>query len=91
MKLAKIGYFLILCEELNFTQAAKLCSISQPSLTNSIISLEKLCGGILFIRKPVVKLTPLGVAVCRQCKKLNREFEKLCDVAVGMPDQSPSK
>jgi DNA-binding transcriptional LysR family regulator len=77
MQLQQIRYFLVLCEELNFTRAAKRCSISQPSLTNSIRALEKACGGTLFVRAPKVRLTPLGAAVRRHCVKINREFEKM--------------
>ena len=77
MQLQKIRYFLVLCDELNFTRAAKRCAISQPSLTASIRSFEKICGGELFLRKPSVRLSPLGKSVHSHCEKINREFDRL--------------
>jgi hypothetical protein len=63
MQMHQIRYFLALCEERNFTRAAKRCGVSQPSLTNAIIALEQELGGALFQRKPLVSLTVLGDAV----------------------------
>jgi len=48
MQMHQICYFLALCEERSFTRAAKRCGISQPSLTNAIIALERELGGALF-------------------------------------------
>jgi DNA-binding transcriptional LysR family regulator len=62
MDMPQIRYFLALSEELNFTRAAKQCGVSQPSLTNGIIELERHFGGALFRRKPGVALTVLGRA-----------------------------
>ena len=56
----QIRYFLALSEELNFTRAAKQCGVSQPSLTNGIIELERHFGGALFRRKPGVALPRLA-------------------------------
>src|SRR5262245_31012171 len=39
MQMHQIRYFLALCEERNFTRAARRCGVSQPSLTNAIIGL----------------------------------------------------
>src|SRR5262245_51098697 len=43
MQMHQIRYFLALCEERNFTRAARRCGVSQPSLTNAIIGLERKC------------------------------------------------
>jgi DNA-binding transcriptional LysR family regulator len=59
LELAQIRYFLALCDELNFTRAAKRCKVSQPSLSNGIRTLERELGGLLFWRAPMA-LTPLG-------------------------------
>src|SRR5690349_21708307 len=45
MNLRHLRYFLVLCQELNFTRAARQCGISQPSLTNAIRTLERELGG----------------------------------------------
>ena len=63
MQLRQIKCFLLLCEELSFTRAARRCHISQPSLTKSIRALETELGGRLFRRKPTIELSELGRAV----------------------------
>ena len=45
MQMQQIRYFLALCEERNFTRAARRCGVSQPSLTNAMIALERELGG----------------------------------------------
>jgi len=60
MQMHQVRYFLALCEELNFTRAARRCGVSQPSLTTAISALERDLGGALFHRKPSIALTGLG-------------------------------
>src|SRR2546425_2837419 len=60
MQMQQVRYFLALCEELNFTRTARLCGVSQPSLTTAIRALERELGGPLFHRKPSIALTGLG-------------------------------
>ncbi len=71
----RITYFLILCEELHFTRAAKRCGIAQPSLTNAIRALEEELGGSLFRRKPKPHLTELGTAVQPHLREALRQIE----------------
>ena len=63
MQMQQVRYFLALCEELNFTRAARRCGVSQPSLTTAISALEGELGGALFDRKPSIVLTGLGRVV----------------------------
>ena len=58
MEVSQIRYFLALCNEHNFTRAARRCGVSQPSLSNGIKALERELGP-LFERLPMA-LTPLG-------------------------------
>jgi molybdenum-dependent DNA-binding transcriptional regulator ModE len=61
MEMHQVLYFLALCEERNFTRAAKRCGVSQPSLTNAIKRLEQTLGGPLFCRdRKKVEITELG-------------------------------
>ena len=64
MQFNQIKYFLRTCDTLNFTHAAELCNVSQPSLSTAIQKLEEELGGDLFSRKGRnLTLTPLGVAM----------------------------
>src|ERR1700730_4039068 len=73
MEMHQVRYFLALCEELNFTRAAKRCGVAQPSLTKGIKSLEQELGGALFHRRcRNVRLSELGRVVQPCLKSLNR-------------------
>ena len=64
MEIQQVRYFLALCEEQNFTRAAKRCGVSQPSLTLAIKKLEAELGGPLFQRsRTTSRLSPLGSVV----------------------------
>jgi LysR family transcriptional regulator, hydrogen peroxide-inducible genes activator len=63
MQIQHMLYFLALCEEQNFVRAAMRCGIAQPSMTTAIKRLEQELGGILFLRRPTVKPTPLALAL----------------------------
>ena len=71
-KQIRFGFFLALCEENNFTRAAKRCGVSQPSVSNAIKRLEEELGGDLFHRtKNGAKLSPLGVAIRPYLDQIN--------------------
>jgi DNA-binding transcriptional LysR family regulator len=70
VNLRQLRYFLALCEERNFTRAARRCQVSQPSLTNAIKALEKELGGPLFHRKPGIRPTELGEALLPRFKSI---------------------
>jgi DNA-binding transcriptional LysR family regulator len=64
MEMQHIRYFLALCDERNFTRAAKRCGVAQPSLTRAIKRLEKELGGTLFERsRKTTEMTALGRAI----------------------------
>src|SRR5262249_29092007 len=86
MQMQQIRYFLALCEERNFTRAAKRCGVSQPSLTNAIIALEQELGGVLFQRKPLIALTVLGHAVHPYLGRIAQNAEHARQAAQAMAD-----
>jgi Bacterial regulatory helix-turn-helix protein, lysR family len=64
MEMQEVRYFIALCEEQNFTRAARRCGVSQPSLTLAIKKLEAELGGPLFQRnRTISRLSPLGSMV----------------------------
>ena len=64
MEIHQVRYFLAVCEQLNFTKAARKCHVTQPSLTRAIQLLEKEFGGFLFHReRSRIQLTELGRVV----------------------------
>lgn len=61
MELSQISYFINLAETLNFTAAARMSGVSQPSLTRAIRRLEEELGGPLIYRDGKnSRLTGLG-------------------------------
>ena len=71
MEMHQIRYFLAVSETLNFTRAADLCHVAQPSLTRAVRLLEDELGGDLFRReRKFTHLTEFGlrmVPLLRQC------------------------
>lgn len=61
MEMHQVRYFLTVCETLNFTRAAEICNVAQPSLTKAIKNLEGELGGELIRReRSQSHLTDLG-------------------------------
>jgi DNA-binding transcriptional LysR family regulator len=81
MKMHQIRYFLALCEERSFMNAAKKCRVSQPSLTNGIKALEDGLGAQLFTRRPRITLAPLGAAVRPRLVRIVRDAEEALKTA----------
>ena len=73
MEMHQVRYFLALCEERNFTRAAKRCGVAQPSLTRAIKQLEKKLGGSLFDRdRANNRLSNLGILVRPELARIDR-------------------
>jgi LysR family transcriptional regulator, hydrogen peroxide-inducible genes activator len=90
MQMRQICYFLALCEERNFTRAAGRCGISQPSLTNAIIALERELGGVLFQRKPAIALTLLGQAIHPYLQRIAENAGHARDAAQALAGVRPA-
>jgi len=64
MQMQHVRYFLALCEDCNFTRAARRCGVRQPTLSQAIKQLEAEFGGALFERRGrTTTLTALGTAL----------------------------
>src|SRR5688572_28317716 len=71
MELNQISYFINLAETLNFTAAARLSGVSQPSLTRAIRRLEEELGGALIHRDGKnSRLTGLGQDVETEFRRM---------------------
>jgi DNA-binding transcriptional LysR family regulator len=100
MQMHQIRYFLALCEESNFTRAAKRSGVSQPSLTTAIGALERELGGPLFQRKPFVAMTALGCEMEPYMRQIAetadlafrtaQTFAQISDVARSAREESPA-
>lgn len=77
----QVQYFLAMCEELNFSGAARRCGISQPSLSIAISALERELGGALFDRKPSIALTVLGRVVRPYLEEIARNADHAREAA----------
>jgi molybdenum-dependent DNA-binding transcriptional regulator ModE len=86
MESNQVRYFLALCEEQNFSRAAKRCGVSQPSVSNAIRRLEEEFGGSLFHRsRNGAKLTALGTAVWPYLDQINECAENAKQKAANFP------
>jgi DNA-binding transcriptional LysR family regulator len=82
MEMHHVRYFLALCEEGNFTRAAKRCGVAQPSLTSAIKSLESTLGGELFHRgQSNTRLTELGELVKPRMQRIIQEAAQTLRIA----------
>ena len=65
----------------NFTKAANLCKVSQPTLSMQIQKLEEELKVKIFDRtKKPIELSDIGIKIINQAKKILIEFKKMDDV-----------
>ena len=79
MQMQHVRYFLAICDELNFTRAAKKCGVAQPTITVAIQRLERKVGGALFQRlphPPYVQLTALARKLHPICVQISELLAK---------------
>lgn len=76
MEIHQARYFLALCDCLNFTRAAQICGVTQPTLTKAIKKLEDEFGGSLFRReRSLTHLTDLGLLLRPHMEALQHASE----------------
>jgi len=82
MNLNQTKHFLSLAATLNFTEAARLSGVSQPSLTKSIRRLEEELGGALVYRDGKhTRLTALGRDVQIEFMRIQAVLENVAELA----------
>ena len=77
MNFLALEYFISVAEEMNITKAAERHFISQQSLSNQIIKLEKELGIQLFERSPSLSLTYAGTRFLRAANKIIDEKRQI--------------
>lgn len=77
MNFLDLRYFVALCEEMNFTRAAKKMIITQQSLSDHIAKMEKEYGVKLFDRQKPLTLTESGKTFLESAKKILNEEKDL--------------
>ncbi len=84
----KIEYFLSIAKTLNFSEAARISFVSQPTLSKMIISLEEELDIQLFLRdKKRVVLTEEGKLLAKEWEQLLKEFHGSVEKAHRIKDQ----
>lgn len=82
MELRQIRYFITLAEQKNFTRAANILYIAQPTLSQQIAELEReLDVKLLSREKRSLELTPAGEAFLKEANLLMTQYEK-CKLSV---------
>ncbi len=91
MEIHQLRYFLSVSQTGSFTQAARACAVSQPSLSIQIAKLEDELGGPLFERarrgcKPTARgelFLPRARAVLDELEAARRDSESLSGLGLG--------
>ena len=81
MTITQLNYIITLEKTRNFTKAANLCKVSQPTLSMQIQKLEEELKVNIFDRtKKPIELSDVGIKIINQAKKILIEFKRMDDV-----------
>lgn len=84
ISLKQMRYALAVARTGHFGRAAEACSVSQPALSQQILTLEKLCGTPVFDRlKSGIRLTPFGHEFIDLARDTLRRADALNAFALG--------
>jgi DNA-binding transcriptional LysR family regulator len=82
MNLRHVRAFVVVAEELSFTNAARRLHISQPPLSRQIQQLERAGGAKLFIRRPQrIELTDRGSLLLEEARRLGAVADEFLETA----------
>ncbi len=70
-----LRYFLAVIDQGNFSKAAAVCNVSQPTLSVGIAKIEKMLGQTLFLRtNRRVELTDAGARLASHARRIEADF-----------------
>lgn len=88
MTLTELRYAITLSQEKHFGKAAKLCHVSQPTLSVAINKLESELGVSIFERdRNKVRITEIGKQIIAQAQRTVEEAGLIHDIAQGGKSQ----
>jgi DNA-binding transcriptional LysR family regulator len=89
MNLRHVRAFVVVAEELSFTNAARRLHISQPPLSRQIQQLEREVGAKLFIRRPQrIELTDRGTLLLDEARRLGAIADEFIETAQSLKRRS---
>ena len=78
MDIRQLHYFLVLCEEMNYTRAAQRLFLSRQALRQSISALEaELCGPLFLSAHHKLTLTDRGMSLQRHANPVVEQFQQM--------------
>ena len=78
MDIRQLHYFLVLCEEMNYTRAAQRLFLSRQALRQSISALEaELCGPLFLSAHHRLSLTDRGMSLQRHAAPVVEQFQQM--------------
>ena len=78
MDIRQLHYFLVLCEEMNYTRAAQRLFLSRQALRQSITALEaELCGPLFVSAHHKLSLTERGLSLQRHAAPVVEQFQQM--------------
>ncbi len=81
MTITQLKYVLAVAECKNFTQAAEMCFVTQPTLSMQIQKIEEELKIIIFDRtKKPIQLTDIGHKIVSQAKNIVNEADRMQDI-----------
>ncbi len=81
MTITQLKYVLAVAEYKNFTQAAEMCFVTQPTLSMQIQKIEEELKIIIFDRtKKPIQLTEIGQKIVSQAKNIVNEADRMQDI-----------
>ena len=78
MDIRQLHYFLVLCDEMNYSRAAQRLFLSRQALRQSITALEaELCGPLFLSAHHKLTLTDRGISLQRHAAPVVEQFQQM--------------